>query len=137
MRFNVAEDLPVEFLRSLKEVGYSDAQIAWLMRIKEEEVTRHRKKLNIRRTYKMVDTCAAEFEAKTPYFYSTFDGENESIPSDKKKIVVLGSGPNPIATLKLFRQILIWLINYTSSQYSGNTFRRFLSWKNQKVSLFN
>ncbi|MDG1433180.1 MAG: carbamoyl-phosphate synthase large subunit [Saprospiraceae bacterium] len=96
MRFNVAEDLPVEFLRSLKEVGYSDAQIAWLMRINEEEVTRHRKKLNIRRTYKMVDTCAAEFEAKTPYFYSTFDGENESIPSDKKKIVVLGSGPNRI-----------------------------------------
>jgi len=96
MRFNVAEDLPEDFLRSLKQVGYSDAQIAWLMRINEEEVTRHRKKLDIRRTYKMVDTCAAEFEAKTPYFYSTFDGENESIPTDKKKIVVLGSGPNRI-----------------------------------------
>ncbi len=96
MRFNVAEDLPEDFLRELKEVGYSDAQIAWLMRISEEEVTRHRKKLNIRRTYKMVDTCAAEFAAKTPYFYSTFDGENESIPTDNKKIVVLGSGPNRI-----------------------------------------
>lgn len=96
MRYNVAEDLPEDFLRNLKEVGYSDAQIAWLMRIKEEEVTRHRKKVGIRRTYKMVDTCAAEFEAKTPYFYSTFDSENESIPSDKKKIVVLGSGPNRI-----------------------------------------
>lgn len=96
MRYNVAEDLPEDFLRSLKEVGYSDAQIAWLMRIKEEEVTKHRKNIGIRRTYKMVDTCAAEFEAKTPYFYSTFDQENESIPSDKKKIVVLGSGPNRI-----------------------------------------
>jgi carbamoyl-phosphate synthase large subunit len=96
MRFNVAEDLPEDFLRSLKQVGYSDAQIAWLMRINEEEVTKHRKNLDIRRTYKMVDTCAAEFEAKTPYFYSTFDGENESIPTDKKKIVVLGSGPNRI-----------------------------------------
>lgn len=96
LKFNVAEDLPAGFLRQLKEVGYSDAQIAWTMRIKEEEVRQHRKKLGITRTYKMVDTCAAEFEAKTPYFYSTFDQENESIPSDKKKIIVLGSGPNRI-----------------------------------------
>jgi carbamoyl-phosphate synthase large subunit len=96
LRFNVAEDIPTDFFRELKEVGYSDAQIAWLLRITEEEVTRQRKSLDIRRTYKMVDTCAAEFEAKTPYFYSTFDSENESIPSDKKKIVVLGSGPNRI-----------------------------------------
>ncbi len=96
MRFNVAEDLTPEFLLELKTVGYSDAQIAWLMRIKEEEVTRYRKKLDIRRTYKLVDTCAAEFEAQTPYYYSTFGVENESIPSDKKKVVVLGSGPNRI-----------------------------------------
>jgi len=96
LKFNVAEDLPEDFLRRLKEVGYSDAQIAWTMRINEEEVTAHRKKLGIIRTYKMVDTCAAEFEAKTPYFYSTFDRENESIISDKKKIIVLGSGPNRI-----------------------------------------
>jgi carbamoyl-phosphate synthase large subunit len=96
MHYNVAEDIPEDFMRELKEVGYSDAQIAWLLRIKEEEVTTFRKKLGIRRTYKMVDTCAAEFEAKTPYFYSTFDQENESIPSDGKKIVVLGSGPNRI-----------------------------------------
>ena len=58
--------------------------------------TRYRKKNGIRRVYKVVDTCAAEFEAQTPYFYSTFEGENESIPSDKKKIIVLGSGPNRI-----------------------------------------
>ncbi|MEM9849759.1 MAG: carbamoyl-phosphate synthase large subunit, partial [Bacteroidota bacterium] len=96
MRYNVAEDIPKDFLRDLKQLGYSDAQIAWLMRIKEEEVSRYRKKLGIRRTYKMVDTCAAEFEAQTPYFYSTFDSENESIPSDKKKILVIGSGPNRI-----------------------------------------
>ncbi len=96
MRFNVAEDIPTDFLRQLKEVGYSDAQIAWLLRINEQEVTDYRKKLDIRRTYKMVDTCAAEFEAQTPYYYSTFDEENESVASDKKKIIVLGSGPNRI-----------------------------------------
>lgn len=95
-RFNVAEDIPADFFRELKEVGYSDAQIAWTMRITEREVTRCRKKLGIRRVYKVVDTCAAEFEAKTPYYYSTFEGENESVASDRKKIVVLGSGPNRI-----------------------------------------
>ncbi|MEO7175865.1 MAG: carbamoyl-phosphate synthase large subunit, partial [Saprospiraceae bacterium] len=96
MRFNVAEDLSEPFMRELKTVGYSDAQIAWLLRINEKEVRQHRRKLGIKRTFKMVDTCAAEFEAKTPYFYSTFDEENESFPSDKKKIIVLGSGPNRI-----------------------------------------
>jgi carbamoyl-phosphate synthase large subunit len=95
-RYNVAEDIPADFFLELKQMGYSDAQIAWVLRINEHEVTRQRYKNNIRRVYKMVDTCAAEFEAKTPYFYSTFDSENESIPSDKKKIVVLGSGPNRI-----------------------------------------
>ena len=96
MRYNVAEDIPADFFRELKNMGYSDAQIAWVLRIKEEEVTRQRKKLGIKRVYKMVDTCAAEFEAQTPYFYSCFDRENESIPSNRKKIVVLGSGPNRI-----------------------------------------
>jgi carbamoyl-phosphate synthase large subunit len=96
LRFNVAEDIPPEMFLELKQMGYSDSQIAWLLRIKDAEVTKQRKKLGIRRTYKMVDTCAAEFEAQTPYFYSTFEGENESIPSDKKKIIVLGSGPNRI-----------------------------------------
>ena len=96
MRYNVAEDLPLEFFRELKQLGYSDSQIAWLLRINEKEVTAQRMKLGIRRTYKMVDTCAAEFEAQTPYFYSTFDGENESIPTNNKKVIVLGSGPNRI-----------------------------------------
>lgn len=96
LRYNVAEDIPKDFLLSLKQAGYSDAQIAWVLRINEPEVTRHRKKMGIKRTYKMVDTCAAEFTAHTPYFYSTFDTENESVRSDKKKIIVLGSGPNRI-----------------------------------------
>lgn len=96
LKYNVPEDLPVDFFRELKEVGYSDAQIAWTMRVNEEDVKTVRYKRNIRRTYKMVDSCAAEFEAKTPYYYSTFDSENESIPSDRKKIIVLGSGPNRI-----------------------------------------
>lgn len=96
LRYNVPEDIPADFFMELKKAGYSDAQIAWLLRIKEEEVTRQRKKLDIRRTYKLVDTCAAEFEAQTPYYYSAFDEENESVPSDKKKIIVLGSGPNRI-----------------------------------------
>lgn len=96
MRFNVAEDIPADFFRELKTMGYSDSQIAWTLRINEHEVTRRRKALGIKRVFKMVDTCAAEFEAQTPYFYSTFDGENESIVTDKKKIIVLGSGPNRI-----------------------------------------
>ena len=62
----------------------------------ESEVHEKRKEMGIKRVYKLVDTCAAEFEANTPYYYSTFDTENESIVSDKKKIIVLGSGPNRI-----------------------------------------
>ncbi|MEZ4942007.1 MAG: carbamoyl-phosphate synthase large subunit [Saprospiraceae bacterium] len=96
LRFNVAEDILPDFFMELKKNGYSDAQIAWMLRITEKEVTAQRKKLGIRRVYKMVDTCAAEFESKTNYFYSTFDDKNESIRTDKKKIVVLGSGPNRI-----------------------------------------
>jgi carbamoyl-phosphate synthase large subunit len=95
-KYHTIQDVPASFLRELKEVGYSDLQIARLMHEEEENVRTYRKSLNIRRTFKMVDTCAAEFEAKTPYFYSTFDQENESIPSDNKKIIVLGSGPNRI-----------------------------------------
>jgi carbamoyl-phosphate synthase large subunit len=96
-KFNVPEDIPTDFFRELKEAGYSDQQIAWLMRVEADKVTAQRKKLGIKRVYKMVDTCAAEFEAQTPYFYSTFEEENESIVSDNpKKVIVLGSGPNRI-----------------------------------------
>ncbi len=96
MRYNVAEDIPKDFFVKLKQAGYSDGQIAWTLRINEEEVTKVRKKLEVRRSYKLVDTCAAEFEAQTPYYYSTFDTENESNSTDNKKVIVLGAGPNRI-----------------------------------------
>ena len=91
--------LPAELLREAKTMGFSDEQLCRIMNdATEDEVYEHRKKLGITRVFKMVDTCSAEFEAKTPYFYSTFErgGENESKRSDKKKIIVLGSGPNRI-----------------------------------------
>jgi carbamoyl-phosphate synthase large subunit len=92
------EEVPAEFLRELKQAGYSDLQIAYVVKdeVSEDEVFALRKKYGIKRQYKLVDTCSAEFEAKTPYYYSTFDGENESVRSDRKKIIVLGSGPNRI-----------------------------------------
>ncbi|MGY3214513.1 carbamoyl-phosphate synthase large subunit [Mucilaginibacter sp. HD30] len=89
--------IPHDFLYTLKQKGFSDQQIAYVLHnTTEEDVYQRRKELGIRRVYKMVDTCAAEFPAKTPYYYSTYEGENESIVSDKKKIIVLGSGPNRI-----------------------------------------
>lgn len=93
------ETLPMELLREAKHHGFSDDQICRIMKDgKEEQLYEKRKAAGIRRVYKMVDTCAAEFEAKTPYFYSTFEngGTNESKVSDKPKIIVLGSGPNRI-----------------------------------------
>ena len=88
--------IPKELMRTAKEKGYADRQIAHLIDCKESEVHKKRREMGINRVYKMVDTCAAEFEAKTAYYYSTFDTENESIPSTKKKVIVLGSGPNRI-----------------------------------------
>jgi carbamoyl-phosphate synthase large subunit len=91
--------LPVELLREAKAMGFSDEQLCRIMNDgTEDEIYELRKKHGITRVFKMVDTCSAEFEAKTPYFYSTFErgGENESKRSDKKKIIVLGSGPNRI-----------------------------------------
>jgi carbamoyl-phosphate synthase large subunit len=88
--------IPASLMRTAKEKGYADRQIAHVLDCFESEVNMKRKEMGIRRVFKLVDTCAAEFEAKTPYYYSTFDAENESIVSDKKKIVVLGSGPNRI-----------------------------------------
>jgi carbamoyl-phosphate synthase large subunit len=93
------DTLPTELLREAKHMGFSDEQICKIMQHgTEDELYEKRKAAGIRRVYKMVDTCSAEFEAKTPYFYSTFErgGINESKVTDKKKIVVLGSGPNRI-----------------------------------------
>ena len=90
------DTIPATLMRTAKEKGYADRQIAHLIDCKESQVHKKRREMGINRVYKMVDTCAAEFDAKTAYYYSTFDKENESIPSNKKKVIVLGSGPNRI-----------------------------------------
>ncbi|MCB0505341.1 MAG: carbamoyl-phosphate synthase large subunit [Cyclobacteriaceae bacterium] len=90
------DTIPVDLLKTAKEKGYADRQLGHLLKCLESQVYNKRKELGVSRVYKMVDTCAAEFEAQTPYYYSTFDEENESIVSKKKKIIVLGSGPNRI-----------------------------------------
>jgi carbamoyl-phosphate synthase large subunit len=93
------DSLPIELIKKAKHHGFSDEQICRIMQDgNEDALYEKRKAAGIRRVYKMVDTCSAEFEAKTPYFYSSFEnnGTNESKVSDKKKIVVLGSGPNRI-----------------------------------------
>jgi carbamoyl-phosphate synthase large subunit len=90
------DKIPTELFRAAKQKGYADRQLGHLMECLESEVFAKRQELKINRVYKLVDTCAAEFEAQTPYYYSTFEQENESIVSDKKKIIVLGSGPNRI-----------------------------------------
>jgi carbamoyl-phosphate synthase large subunit len=93
---NTLDTLSKDLLYEAKQKGYADRQIAHLVRCLESEVYKKRNDLGIKRVYKLVDTCAAEFEAKTPYYYSTFEDENESVRSDKKKVVILGSGPNRI-----------------------------------------
>ena len=93
------DSLPAELLREAKVNGFSDEQISRILQHgDEEDIYKKRKELGITRVYKMVDTCSAEFEAKTPYFYSTFEEGhiNESKVSNKKKVIVLGSGPNRI-----------------------------------------
>ena len=104
--FNI-ETIERDLLLEAKQKGYGDRQIAHMLKCLESQVYNKRVELNINRVYKLVDTCAAEFKAQTPYYYSTFENEvetasgeryahNESVVSDKKKIIVLGSGPNRI-----------------------------------------
>jgi len=100
------DTLPKDLLLEAKQKGYGDRQIAHMLSCLESEVYNKRKELKINRVYKLVDTCAAEFNAETPYYYSTFENnmivdgkeyaDNESVVTKKKKIVVLGSGPNRI-----------------------------------------
>ncbi|WP_297516763.1 carbamoyl-phosphate synthase large subunit [Flavobacterium sp.] len=101
------DTLPKELLLEAKQKGYGDRQIAHMLGCLESQVYRLREEMNVRRVYKLVDTCAAEFKAQTPYYYSTFEAEietssgvrftaNESVVTDRKKVVVLGSGPNRI-----------------------------------------
>jgi carbamoyl-phosphate synthase large subunit len=91
-----AWQLEAPLLRRAKRNGYSDRQIARLRETDEASVRSKRKELGVLPTYKVVDTCAAEFEAFTPYFYSTYEDEDEGFTSDKPRIVILGSGPNRI-----------------------------------------
>ncbi len=93
---NIESDNQVMLLKILKENGYSDIQIGNLIRKSENEIYRLRKNLNIIPTYKVVDTCAAEFEAKTPYCYSTYETENEISKLKGRKVIILGGGPNRI-----------------------------------------
>ena len=88
--------IPQELLREAKQYGFSDRQIAAMTDSTEDKVRKRRIKEGIVPTYKLVDTCAAEFEAYTPYYYSTYDSEDETRPSRKKKIMILGGGPNRI-----------------------------------------
>ena len=101
------DNIEYDILLEAKQKGFADRQIAFMLNCLESQVYKKRDELGIKRIYKLVDTCSAEFPAQTPYYYSTFEekiktkdnvefSENESIISDKKKIVVLGSGPNRI-----------------------------------------
>src|SRR6266545_7143419 len=90
------EDIEPELLRSFKEVALSDRRLAYLTERSEDEVREYRKRLGLVPVYKRVDTCGAEFESFTPYLYSTYETENEAAPTDRRKIMILGSGPNRI-----------------------------------------
>ncbi|GAG14387.1 unnamed protein product, partial [marine sediment metagenome] len=85
-----------KLIKKAKECGFSDIQIAYLKGKDEIEVRKLRRKNKIEPVYKLVDTCAGEFDAKQPYFYSTYEKENESRTSNKKKVIILGGGPNRI-----------------------------------------
>ena len=90
------EEIDAETMREFKEVALSDRRLAYLTNRTENEVREYRKALGVAPVYKRVDTCGAEFESFTPYLYSTYEEECEAAPSDKKKIMILGSGPNRI-----------------------------------------
>jgi carbamoyl-phosphate synthase large subunit len=90
------QDISPEVLRQAKEWGYSDTQIAWLTGSNYKIVENLRKEICLTPVYKTVDTCAAEFRAQTPYHYSTYDSENEAVRTDRKKVIILGGGPNRI-----------------------------------------
>ena len=87
------EILKPEILIKAKRMGFSDAILSNITGFPEKYIRDHRRKTGIIPTYKMVDTCAAEFEAKTPYYYGTYEGEDEVAVSDNKKVVIIGAGP--------------------------------------------
>jgi carbamoyl-phosphate synthase large subunit len=89
-------DLNGEYFKEIKAMGFGDAQIAEALQSKETTIREHRHKQGLKPVFKMIDTCAAEFESFTPYYYSTYEDENEVLPSDKQKVIILGGGPNRI-----------------------------------------
>jgi len=90
------ETLPLDLLREAKRSGFSDTRLARLLKVTPAQISAVRTKENIVPVYKRVDTCAAEFESYTPYLYSTYEDEDEAEPTDKRKVMILGSGPNRI-----------------------------------------
>ncbi len=94
--FSREDAMPVDLIRRAKKFGYSDRHLGLLLGLTEAEVRKWRIEHGVESTFKLVDTCAAEFEAYTPYYYSTYETENESRDSDKRKIMILGGGPNRI-----------------------------------------
>jgi carbamoyl-phosphate synthase large subunit len=90
------QDIDAATLRKAKEAGFSDAQLANLLGASLEQVRARRNLLGVHTVYRLVDTCAAEFEARTPYYYSSYGDENEIIPSERRKIMIIGGGPNRI-----------------------------------------
>ena len=98
IRKKALQQIEEPFMREIKRFGFSDYQIAYLVQddVTEEEVRNYRKSLGVKPSYQVVDTCAGEFPAQTPYFYSSYESHTESEVSDKEKIVILGSGPNRI-----------------------------------------
>jgi len=90
------EEIPLDLLRAFKEAALSDRRLAYLTNRTEDEVRAYRKSLGLIPVYKRVDTCGAEFESYTPYLYSTYEEEDEAQPTDRQKIMILGSGPNRI-----------------------------------------
>ncbi len=125
--------LDKETLFKAKQLGYSDKQLAKLFGTTETGIRELRGKLGVKPVFKTVDTCAAEFEAETPYHFSTYQDENESVRSEKKKVMILGSGPNRIGQGIEFDYCCVHgssrgarrrLRSYNDQLQSGNGFHR-------------
>ena len=96
IKSHITVTIPDELLVEAKILGFSDRQLAYLLKSTEDEIRQKRRLRRISAVYKMVDTCAGEFDAKTPYYYSTYEEKNDATPTEKRKIMILGSGPNRI-----------------------------------------
>jgi carbamoyl-phosphate synthase large subunit len=96
LKSKALDEVDEELLREAKEAGFSDYQLSTIYKVDRQVIRRKRESLGIKTVYRLVDTCAAEFEAKTPYFYSSYGDEGELMHSDKRKIMIIGGGPNRI-----------------------------------------